>query len=125
VHFPGAESKFTIRYDSASKAYWTITNKITSFKNTEGTHDGNWHQRNVLVLMRSEDLTNWEIRKKVLRWNEGMHLKTWNVFGFQYVDWQFDGDDIAFVSRTSWYGSRYHDANMITFRRIYNFRATG
>ena len=26
------------------------------------------------------------------------------------------------VSRTSWYGARYHDANLITFHRIENFR---
>lgn len=124
VHFPGAESKFTIRYDSISRLYWTITNKISSFKHTEGTHNGNWHQRNLLVLMSSPDLTNWEIRDKILRWNEGAHLKTWDTFGFQYVDWLFEDNDIIFVSRTSWYGSRYHDANMITFHRINNFRAS-
>jgi len=123
VHFPGAESKFTIRYDSISKQYWTITNKISSFRNTLGrTHDGNWHQRNVLVLMSSPDLTNWTIKKKILKWDEGAHLRTWDTFGFQYVDWVFDDNDIAFVSRTSWYGFRYHDANMVTFHRIADFR---
>ncbi|NGM61345.1 exo-alpha-sialidase [Sphingobacterium sp. SGG-5] len=123
VHFPGAETKFTIRYDSLSKQYWTITNKISSFRNTNGrTHDGNWHQRNVLVLMSSSDLMNWTIKKKILKWGEGMHLRTWDTFGFQYVDWVFDSNDIAFVSRTSWYGFRYHDANMITFHRISDFR---
>lgn len=124
VHFPGAESKFTIRYDSISKLYWTISNKISSFKDTEETYNGNWHQRNVLVLMSSKDLQHWEIRKKILRYNEGAHLRTWDTFGFQYVDWVFDQQDIAFVSRTSWYGYRYHDANMITFHRISNFRAS-
>lgn len=124
VHFPGAESKFTIRYDSISQQYWTITNKISSFINTTGTHDLSTHQRNVLVLMQSSDLVNWEIKQKVLRWNEGAPLKTWDTFGFQYMDWQFDGDDIVFVSRTSWYGHRFHDANMITFHRIENFRST-
>lgn len=125
VHFPGGATKFTIRYDPISRQYWTITNKISSFRNTNGrTHDGNWHQRNVLVLMSSKDLKNWTIKKKLLKWNEGVHLRTWDTFGFQYVDWQFDGDDIAFVSRTSWYGFRYHDANMITFHRISDFRKT-
>jgi len=122
IHFPGAETKFTIRYDPVSGSYWTVTNKITSFINTTGTHDGSWHQRNVLVLMRSTDLVNWEVKQKVLKWNEGAKLKTWDTFGFQYVDWQFDGEDIVFASRTSWYGKRYHDANMITFHRIENFR---
>ncbi len=122
VHFPGAASKFTIRYDSISKQYWTITNKISSFKNTSESYNGNWHQRNVLVLMSSADLINWTIKKKILKWNEGAHLRTWDTFGFQYVDWQFDRDDMVFVARTSWYGLRYHDANMITFHRIENFR---
>ena len=124
VHFPGAESKFTIRYDAVSDSYWTITNKITTFVNTIGTHDLSTHQRNVLVLMSSKDLINWEIKQKILRWNEGAHLWTWNTFGFQYVDWQFDHDNIVFASRTSWYGPRYHDANMITFHRVENFRNT-
>ncbi|WP_017260028.1 sialidase family protein [Pedobacter arcticus] len=122
VHFPGAESKFTIRYDSVSKSYWTITNKITSFVNSPETFDGNWNQRNVLVLLNSKDLKNWEVKQKVLKWNEGAHLRTWDTFGFQYIDWQFEKNDIVFVSRTSWYGLRYHDANMITFHRIENFR---
>ncbi|MFT4202834.1 MAG: sialidase family protein [Chitinophagaceae bacterium] len=122
VHFPGAESKFTIHYDPVSKLYWTITNKISSFIDTDQTYNGNWHQRNVLVLMSSKDLQHWDIRKKILRYNEGAHLRTWDTFGFQYVDWSFDKDDIVFVSRTSWYGYRYHDANMITFHRIKDFR---
>lgn len=122
VHFPGAETKFTIRYDPASKLYWTITNKISSFVDAQETYNGNWHQRNVLILMSSKDLQQWEIRKKILRFNEGAHLRTWDTFGFQYTDWVFDQNDIAFVSRTSWYGSRYHDANMITFHRIEDFR---
>lgn len=123
VHFPGAETKFTIRYDAVSKKYWTLTNKITSFRNTTGTHDGNWHQRNLVVLMSSTDLKDWKIERKVLRWNEGAHLNTWDTFGFQYIDWEFDGDDLVFLSRTSWYGERYHDANMITFHRVDNFRS--
>ncbi|WP_256009868.1 sialidase family protein [Desertivirga xinjiangensis] len=122
IHFPGAETKFTIRYDPVSKLYWTITNKISSFRNTEETYNGNWHQRNLMVLMSSKDLQNWEIRKKILRYNEGAHLRTWDTFGFQYTDWVFDNKDIVFVSRTSWYGFRYHDANMITFNRIEDFR---
>ncbi len=123
IHFPGAETKFTIRYDSISNRYWAITNKISSFRNTTGTHGGNWHQRNILVLMSSTDLVDWHIDRKILRWNEGAHLWTWDTFGFQYIDWQFENEDIVLVSRTSWYGSRYHDANMTTFHRVENFRS--
>ncbi len=122
VHFPGAESKFTIRFDKTSGKYWTIVNKISSFHEGEETYNGNWHQRNVLCLYSSKDLKTWEMDYKILRWNEGYPTKTWDVFGFQYADWVFDGNDIVAVSRTSWYGARYHDANMMTFHRIENFR---
>lgn len=126
VHFPGGETKFTIRYDPVSKLYWTIANKITSFKHTNYhyDYDGNWHQRNVLVLMSSPNLVDWEEKRMLLRWNEGAHLRTWDIFGFQYADWQFDQEDLVYVSRTSWYGRRYHDANMIVFHRVKNFRSS-
>jgi hypothetical protein len=46
--------------------------------------------------------------------------------GSQYVDWQFDGRHIIFLSRTAYdeYGGahNYHDANYLTFHRIKNFR---
>lgn len=123
VLFPGAETKFTIRYDSVSQSYWAAVNKITYFdkKSTE-TYNGNWHQRNLLALYSSKDLKNWEEKYHIVKWNTGKPLNTWDVFGFQYADWQFEGDDIVLVSRTSWYGARYHDANMMTFHRIKNFR---
>ncbi len=42
--------------------------------------------------------------------------------GFQYADWQFDGDDLVAVVRTAWGAGNYHDANFITFHRVKNFR---
>ncbi len=123
VHFPGAESKFTIRYDPVSAKYWTITSKITTINPGWETFNLPGHQRNVLTLFSSPDLVNWTECYKIIRWNEGYVVKTWDVFGFQYADWQFDGNDIVAVSRTSWYGARYHDANLITFHRVENFRS--
>ncbi|WP_461485642.1 sialidase family protein, partial [Pedobacter sp.] len=122
AHFPGAESKFTIRYDATSDKYWTIVSKISTFTSTWETYNLPSHQRNVLALYSSADLVNWEHKYDILKWNEGYPVKTWDVFGFQYADWQFEGDDIVAVSRTSWYGERYHNANLITFHRIAGFR---
>ncbi len=123
IDFPGAESKFTIRYDSVSSKYWTIVNKITNTSdNTYDTYTWQPNQRNVLMLMSSSDLIKWDSHYKVVRWNEGAKITNRDVFGFQYVDWQFEGEDIVAVSRTAWYGKWYHDANMITFSRIENFR---
>jgi hypothetical protein len=43
--------------------------------------------------------------------------------GFQYIDMAIEGDDILFLSRTSWNGARnYHDANYSVFSRLRNFR---
>lgn len=122
AHFPGSESKFTIRYDATSGKYWTIVSKISVFTDTWETYDLPSHQRNVLALYSSSDLINWEHKYDIIKWNEGYPVKTWDVFGFQYVDWQFEGNDIVAVSRTSWYGERYHNANLITFHRIAGFR---
>ena len=44
--------------------------------------------------------------------------------GFQYVDWQFDGDDIIYLARTAYRGAiRYHDSNRIIFRKLKGFRS--
>ena len=123
IHFVGSEAKFTIRYDERSRRYWSIGSKITN------PHSGYaWlytphHQRNVLSLTSSTDLRTWEERCRLLRFREGQVVtKEESRVGFQYVDWQFDGDDLVAVSRTAWNGLNYHDANFITFHRVRNFR---
>ena len=47
---------------------------------------------------------------------------------FQYVDWQFERDDLIAVSRTAFddaFGgaANQHDANYLTFHRIERFRS--
>ena len=124
IHFPGSTTKFTIRYDSVSKKYWSIVNVITHKVEGGGkeSENGPYNQRNVLVLTCSDDLVHWEQKYKVARWNEDQIMTRRIPFGFQYADWQFDGNDIVIVSRTSWYGSDWHDANLITFHKINDFR---
>lgn len=124
IHFIGSEAKFTIRHDARSRRYWSIGSKITN------PHSGYaWlytphHQRNVLSLTSSADLRTWEERFRILRFREGQVVtKAESRVGFQYVDWQFDGDDIVAVCRMSWGGVNYHDANHITFHRVRSFRS--
>ena len=123
IHFIGSESKFTIRYDPVSKMYWTLGNKITkSDPGLDWTHSPH-HQRNVLALVSSADLKEWTERCRVLRYAAGTAVvKQGSRVGFQYVDWQFDGDDLISACRTSWAGANYHDSNFITFHRIREFR---
>ena len=115
--FVGGAKKFSVRYDPKSKRYWTICNKMSSEYSTLDAGS----VRNKLVLKSSTDLKTWTIHKQLL-----YHPEV-KKHGFQYIDWQFDGKDIIFLSRTAWddkFGGadNYHNANYLTFHRIKNFR---
>ena len=116
VDLPGAMTKFTISRDDIGGRYWLIANDM--FTGPPRVH------RNILSLFSSEDLSSWT-RHTVLM--EDRHEKTpeesaWKT-GFQYADWQFDGDDIIYLVRTAYKGApNYHDANRITFGRVEDFR---
>ena len=122
--FPGGQTKFTIRYDSASGLYWSVANIIANQHGGTDWTTSPMHQRNVLALVSSSDLQTWTQHEKTIRWKEGDILSKTGKFGFHYADWQFDGDDIVYVIRNSWDGDTYHDANYFTFHRIPNFRTS-
>ena len=118
IDFPGGAKKFTIRRDPVGGEYWSLTNWID-----ETTRQGRaaGFVRNNLALVSSPDLRQWRIRRLVLSHPDPTR------HGFQYVDWQFDGEDIVAVSRTAFDdphgGARnYHDANYFTFHRVAGFR---
>ncbi|MFL9867807.1 sialidase family protein [Paraburkholderia fungorum] len=117
VDMPGGGKKFTIRYDPRTKRYWSLTNAVP------GSYGGRNYERarNTLALISSPDLRDWSVQRIVL------HHPDWNTHGFQYVDWQFDGDDIVAVVRTSdddpeGGAHSQHDSNWIKFNRISRFR---
>ena len=118
VDLPGGMSKFTIRRDPAGKRYWTLSNDM-SF-GPPRVH------RNRLGLFSSADLGTWTMHERLLedtleKTAEDSAQKT----GFQYVDWQFDGEDIIYLVRTAYDGAHnYHDSNRITFGRVERFRRT-
>ena len=122
-HFPGSQSKFTIRFDPVTRRYWSLVNKITNQHHGRDSSSCPLRQRNVLALTSSADLRQWQEHAKVLRWREGAQLTIRGRVAFQYPDWQFDGDDLIVASRTAWNGQNYHNANYLTFHRIRNFRA--
>lgn len=120
VDMPGAGKKFTIRFDPATKLYWALTNAVMP------DYRGHNYERarNTLALISSPDLRKWAVRRTVLHHND------WDTHGFQYVDWQFDGDDIVAAVRTSYDDAEggahsQHDANYITFNRVVDFRRSG
>jgi len=121
LDFPGGAKKFTIRLDPAAKRYWSLTNPVD-----EDTRHGRSAAsvRNTLSLISSPDLEQWTVRRRV-----AFHPDPVN-HAFQYVDWQFDGDDIVAVARTAYDDGlggahNYHDANYFTFHRVAGFRRGG
>jgi len=118
VEFPGGAKKFAIRHDSVSDEYWSLANFVPERHQKNGPPSG---LRNTLALTSSKDLKNWTLRCILLYHPD--HLK----HGFQYPDWQFDGEDIIAVVRTAFDDAEggahnKHDANFLTFHRWQNFR---
>ncbi len=117
IDLPGGAKKFTIRYDSRSRRYWSLTNWVPP--KHQGPNAAS--VRNTLALISSPDLRKWEIRSIVLYHPDS------EKHAFQYVDWLFEGNDMIFVSRTAYdddEGGAHnaHDANFMTFHRLRNFR---
>lgn len=117
VDFPGGCKKFTIRFDPVSRMYWSLANFVP-----EPHRSGNPERtRNTLALTRSSDLRSWNVLSVIL-----YHPDT-ATHGFQYADWDFDGDDLVAVVRTAFddgLGGAHnqHDANYLTFHRVPRFR---
>lgn len=121
VDFPGGMAKFNVRYDPVSKKFLALVNNNID---PEGTVT----QRNMVTLVASDDLRQWDIVKNLVQcdrpisWDESLYAT-----GFQYIDWRIDGDDIVFVSRTAYDAitsdpdKAWHDANRITFHRLENY----
>ncbi len=108
----GNGSKYSMIYDPISDKYWALT----SYSPMEG------NIRTGIVLSSSSDLKIFTVVKQIIQG------KSSSFHGFNYPFMQIDGDDIVFVLRTSWededgQAQRWHDADMLTFHRIRNFRA--
>ena len=82
-------------------------------------------QRNILSLSISHDLITWKLVHTLMADDTGLTPEdSARLTGFQYVDWQFDGDDIIYLVRTAYRGAiRYHDSNRIIFRVLKDYPA--
>ncbi len=116
IKLPGGMSKFAIRRDSISKVYFLFTNN-----NTDPAYP---EQRNVLSMYISTNLRDWHHAKTLMEDDQGLtHEQSIAKTGFQYPDFQFDGNDIIYLVRTAYDGANnYHNSNRITFGRVENFR---
>jgi hypothetical protein len=70
-------------------------------------------------------LWNWRRVKLLIEDETGLKPEdSIRLTGFQYTDWQFDGDDIIFAVRTAYRGAvTFHDSNRILFGKLKGFRA--
>jgi hypothetical protein len=117
VDFPGGAKKFTIRFDAKSKLYWSLVNYVPPAYVAQNPD----RVRNTVALVSSPDLHAWTVRCVLLH-----HLDV-KAHAFQYLDWQFDGDDLVAASRTAYDdgvggANNYHNANFLTFHRFPHFR---
>lgn len=110
ISFDGNLSKFMIKYDAVSGRYYSIISRRIDEPKTA---------RNLLSLVSSNDLEKWELVCDLIdrRYDDP------RMIGFQYVDFEIEGEDLIYLCRTSMNGAaNYHDANYSTFHRIDNFR---
>jgi len=117
IAFPGAAKKFTIRYDAETERYWSLISLVAP--KHRGQRAGG--VRNTLTLISSADLREWRINCILL------YHPDVRKHGFQYPDWQLDGEDIIAAIRTAYddgIGGAHnaHDANYLTFHRFAGFR---
>jgi BNR repeat-like domain len=117
IDFIGGHSKFTVRRDPITGSYFTLTNYVSDDKFP--------NSRNTLILAVSDDLYNWRSLETLLSDDTGLEPEQSALStGFQYPDWQFDGEDIIYLVRASYRGAHnYHDSNRITYHILKNFRS--
>ncbi len=114
MDFPAGHSKFIIRHDGCR--YYSVATRY--FEGGERTARGR-APRNLLSLLVSNDLVSWRVAQDLIDYRD----HDINKYGFQYVDFDFDGEDIIFLCRTAMNGAAdFHDSNYITFHRAESYK---
>ncbi len=111
IDFEANYSKFMMKYDEISGRYYSVATRIYDQERIRA--------RNLLSLMSSEDLDHWDVVCDLYDYRDQDMAK----IGFQYVDFEIEGDDIIYLCRTAINNAHtYHDSNYSTFHRIRDFR---
>ena len=111
MNFSANYSKFMIKFDKVSGYYYSVGTRVYNPEKLRA--------RNLLSLMRSKDLLDWEVVSDLYDYRDQDDER----IGFQYVDFEIEGEDIIFLSRTAFNSAKsFHDSNYSTFHRIENFR---
>jgi autotransporter-associated beta strand protein len=120
VPLPGGEKKFGVRFDEVSGKYFILSNPVLAAHKNSG-----WDLamiRNTAAVLTSTDLRNWRV-EKIFLYSPNVDYEGW-----QYFNFDFDGEDMAVASRTAFdvggpKPTRGHDSNLLTFHNIPNFRS--
>lgn len=117
---PGAEKKFGVSYDPVTQRYWAATNPVLEEHDDDHPSIGD-ATRNTAALFSSPDLRDWKLESVFLYHPDSLK------HAFQYLNFEFDGNDLAVVARTAFDdgvggAKSYHDNNLMTFHRVEDFR---
>ncbi|MBQ8439333.1 MAG: hypothetical protein IJX19_01610 [Clostridia bacterium] len=111
MEFPANYSKFMIKHDERSGCYYSVATRTCSPEDAK--------HRNLLSLLSSKDLMQWDVVCDLFDYRD----QDPKLVGFQYVDFEIEGDDLIYLCRTALNGANsYHNSNYITFHRVKNFR---
>ena len=111
IDFPANHSKFMIKRDPKTGVYYSVATRISAPEFA--------FQRTLLSLMASDDLKSWRTVADLLDARDKDPKKN----GFQYVDFEIEGDDILYLCRTAINEPySFHNSNYLTFHTIKNFR---
>lgn len=123
---PGGQCKFYIQFDPSSKLFWMASNMPTDSQETvldwnklraNGRFNGGpGNERRILMLYYSIDALNWFPAGCIAK-GKGM------LQSFMYPTFDFQGEDIVLISRSSQEGHNQHDADTATFHRVKRFRS--
>ena len=111
IPFPGNHSKFTVLQDEKTGMFYSIVSWIKD--------SANRGSRNLLTLIRSEDGLHWNKVKDLIDYSD----RNPQEYGFQYVDFFMEEEDLYFVCRTAINkADNFHNSNVTLFHKLENFR---
>jgi len=127
VSIPGGQCKFYILKDEPSKLFWMASNLpsnsmdlIHAAETYPSAYPKDWQSlredRRNLMLWYSLDAINWFPAGWIAKARKSNQ-------SFMYPSMVVDGEDLVILSRSAVDSGCYHDADVVTFHRVRNFRS--
>ncbi|MBA7581636.1 hypothetical protein ES708_23544 [subsurface metagenome] len=121
IPFPGGHGMFNMQYDEQTKLYWLLSQQsYDSMKKIDLFNPKRWnlghHERHRFALHFSKNCVDWCFA--------GLLANAGDVGQSRHcASFVFDGPDLHWLSRSAGPNARNaHDADMITFHTVRNFR---